>query len=216
MNCYLLELENVSVMKRLQLNEKTSIVTAVFSAVTLKLCCWGPLLLTGVFGFAGSSSYFSWLQLYKPWFLGIAWLSLGYSFYQVYKTQRLNCECTEVEMYKKSAIRKKIVVWLVAVFVLIMTIISFYPALLTKHRFKDVIVSPVVPLANTTFIIKGMSCGGCEANVNQAISPIKGVFSIETSFKKSTATIMFDSTKVSVKMLREAIVNKGYIVSSPD
>ena len=59
--------------------------TAVFSAVSLKLCCWGPLLLTSIAGISGSSVYFSWLIALKPYLLVIAFLSLGLAFYQVYK-----------------------------------------------------------------------------------------------------------------------------------
>ncbi|HAT65665.1 MAG TPA: mercury transporter, partial [Flavobacteriaceae bacterium] len=67
-----------------QFNKKASMGTAVFSAVSLKLCCWGPLLLTGVAGISGSSVYFSWLIALKPYLLAIAFLSLCFAFYQVY------------------------------------------------------------------------------------------------------------------------------------
>ena len=73
-----------------KLNKKASMGTAVFSAVSLKLCCWGPLLLTSVAGISGSSVYFSWLIALKPYLLVIAFLSLGLAFYQVYKKKKVD------------------------------------------------------------------------------------------------------------------------------
>ena len=85
-------------------NKKTSMGTAVFSAVSLKLCCWGPLLLTSVAGISGSSVYFSWLIALKPYLLAIAFLSLGLAFYQVYKKKRVddcdNCETDKPSFFK--------------------------------------------------------------------------------------------------------------------
>ncbi|MEX1014212.1 MAG: hypothetical protein WDZ80_03570, partial [Candidatus Paceibacterota bacterium] len=58
-------------MAMVKLNKKASMGTAVFSAVSLKLCCWEPLILTGVTGIGGSSVYFSWLIALIPCMLAI-------------------------------------------------------------------------------------------------------------------------------------------------
>ena len=94
--------------------------TAVFSAVSLKLCCWGPLLLTSVVGISGSSVYFSWLIALKPYLLARAFLSLGLAFYQVYKKKRVD-DCDNCETDKPSFFKSKFYLWLVTGYFGVMT-----------------------------------------------------------------------------------------------
>lgn len=184
--------------------------TAVFSAVSLKLCCWGPLLLTGVAGISGSSVYFSWLIALKPYLLAIAFLSLGFAFYQVYKTEKNDCGNCETD--KPSFFKSKFYVWLVAVFVAIMTLVSYYPQLFHQTEGNEVVMVNQRDIQSVKLDIEGMVCQSCETNINNSVNKIDGVLQIKTSFKKGVSVIKFDSTKTNINDIKEVIQSKGYVI----
>ena len=198
-------------MAIIKLNKKTSMGTAVFSAVTLKLCCWGPLLLTGVIGITGSSIYFSWLTILKPYLLAIAFLSLGYAFYQIYKP-KTNNECKNCETKKTSFFKSRFYVWLVAVFVLLMTLVSYYPQLFHKTINNDIVLVDKSNIQIIEFNIEGMVCTGCEETINHSVKKIEGVVQVNTSHKEGISIIEFDKTKTSKNEIKDAIQAKGYII----
>ncbi len=198
-------------MAIIKLNKNASIGTAVFSAVSLKLCCWGPLLLTGVIGISGSSVYFSWLTILKPYLLTIAFLSLGFAFFQVYKKKKQD-DCGFCETKKMSFFKSKFYVWLVAVFVVVMTLASYYPQLFHKTTNNNVVL---VDKSNTQIIkfnIEGMVCNGCEETINHSVKNIEGILQVNTSHKEGTSIIEFDSTKTNSELIKEVILSKGYVV----
>jgi len=194
-----------------KLNKKASLGTAVFSAVSLKLCCWGPLLLTGVAGISGSSVYFSWLIALKPYLLAIAFLSLGFAFYQVYKKKKVddwgNCETDKPSFFKS-----KFYVWLVALFVIVMTLISYYPQLFYQTMGNEVVVANQTDIQSVKFSIDGMVCSGCEENINHSVNKLDGILEINTSHIKGTSEIKFDSAKTSISEIEEVIQSKGYVI----
>ena len=189
-------------------NKKASMGTAVFSAVSLKLCCWGPLLLTGVAGISGSSVYFSWLIALKPYLLAIAFLSLGFAFYQVYKKKKADCGNCETD--KPSFFKSKFYVWLVALFVVIMTLVSYYPQLFHKSIGNNAVIVNQTDIQSIKLSIEGMVCTGCEENINYSVKKLDGILEINTSYIKGTSEIKFDSTKTSVNEIEEVIQIKGY------
>ena len=198
-------------MAIIKLNKNTSIGTAVFSAVSLTLCCWGPLLLTGVIGISGSSVYFSWLIILKPYLLAIAFLSLGFAFYQVYKKERKE-DCEKCETKKVSFFKFKIYIWLVACFVITMTMVSYYPQMFHKTMSNEIVS---VDKSNTKIIkfnIEGMVCTGCEETINHSVKKIEGVVQVNTSHKEGTSIIKFDTTKTNSNAIKEVILSKGYVI----
>tara|TARA_R110002049_G_scaffold63572_1_gene168880 strand:- start:2067 stop:2678 length:612 start_codon:yes stop_codon:yes gene_type:complete len=195
-----------------KLNKKASLGTAVFSAVSLKLCCWGPLLLTGVAGISGSSVYFSWLIALKPYLLAIAFLSLGFAFYQVYKKKKVDCGNCETD--KPSFFKSKFYVWLVAVFVAVMTLVSYYPQLFHQTKGNEVVIVNQRDIQSVKLDIEGMVCAGCEENINHSVNKLNGIFEIKTSHIKGTSEIKFDTTKTSASEIEEVIKSKGYIIKN--
>jgi copper chaperone CopZ len=198
-------------MAILKLNKKASLGTAVFSAVSLKLCCWGPLLLTGVAGISGSSVYFSWLIALKPYLLAIAFLSLGFAFYQVYKKKKMD-DCGNCETDIPSFFKSKFYVWLVALFVVVMTLVSYYPQLFYQTMGNEVVVANQTDIQSVKFSIDGMVCSGCEENINHTVNKLDGILEINTSHIKGTSEIKFDRAKTSISEIEEVIQSKGYVI----
>ncbi|VAV85865.1 putative mercuric transport protein [hydrothermal vent metagenome] len=198
-------------MALVKINNKTSTVAALFSAVSLKLCCWGPLLLTGVIGISGSSVYFSWLTILKPYLLALAFLSLGFAFYQVYKKKKQD-DCGFCETKKVSFFKSKLYVWLVAVFVVVMTLVSYYPQLFHKTTNNNAVLVDKSNSQIIKFNIDGMVCNGCEETINHSVKKIEGILQVNTSHKEGTSIIEFDTTRTDSESIKEVIQSKGYVV----
>ncbi len=200
-------------MTRIKFNKKASIGTAVFSAVSLKLCCWGPLLLTGIAGVSGSSVYFTWLITLKPYLLTIAFLSLGFAFYQVYKPKKKECRCSEnCETDKIPFLKTKLYVWIIAVFVIIMSIISYFPQIFYQTPKKEIIIIGKSDIDTIKLNIGGMTCAGCEENINNSVKKLDGILKIHTSYKNGISEIIFDKSKTNITKIEEVIKSKGYTI----
>ena len=187
--------------------------TAVFSATSLKLCCWGPLLLTGVAGISGSSVYFSWLITLKPYLLTIAFLSLGLAFYQVYKKKEVD-DCGNCETDKPSFFKSKFYLWLVSVFVVGMTLVSYYPQVFHPTFTKEIVATNNIHIQTVKLNVEGMVCSGCEENINHSVNKINGVTNVTTSFERGTSIIEFDTTKTNVDEIKKVIQSKGYLITN--
>jgi len=145
--------------------------------------------------------------------LTIAFLSLGYVFYKVYRPKKKDC-CHEMgrETDKKSFFNSKLYVWAVAVFVILMTLISYFPQLFYQYQQKEVILIEQSNIDTIKLNIEGMTCTGCEANVNRSVNQLDGILEIGTSHKKGTSEIKFDKTKTNPSEIEEVIRSKGYVL----
>jgi len=63
---------------------------------------------------------------------------------------------------------------------------------------------------STTHAVSGMSCTGCESNVESAVSELPGCRGVEADHEAGTVTVDGD---VEEAALREAIEDRGYELS---
>jgi mercuric ion transport protein len=60
------------------------------------------------------------------------------------------------------------------------------------------------------YIVEGMTCSGCERTVQKVISNIEGVSSAKADLTSSTVAVEYDSTKVKIDAIKEAVNRVGY------
>ena len=58
--------------------------------------------------------------------------------------------------------------------------------------------------------VTGMTCGGCTANVTQALKAVAGVQDVKVSLSAGEATVQFDERQASSDTLRSAVKRAGY------
>ena len=58
--------------------------------------------------------------------------------------------------------------------------------------------------------VTGMTCGGCTANVTQALKAVAGVQDVKVSLSAGEATVQFDERQASSDTLRSAVLRAGY------
>lgn len=60
--------------------------------------------------------------------------------------------------------------------------------------------------------IQGMSCNHCQRAVEEALSSLAGVQSVDVDLAGGKATVSYDPGQVSVESMRDAIEEAGYEV----
>jgi copper chaperone CopZ len=60
------------------------------------------------------------------------------------------------------------------------------------------------------FAVEGMSCGGCERSLSQAVSRLPGVTSVKASHADRSATVIYDEQAVTPEEITAAIRGAGY------
>ncbi|RSK26678.1 copper chaperone [Bacillus sp. HMF5848] len=68
-------------------------------------------------------------------------------------------------------------------------------------------------MEKTTLNVSGMTCGHCEKAVKTALSNLEGVASVNVSLQAGTVEVEYDTAKVSVQSLKDAVEDQGYDVA---
>jgi len=65
-------------------------------------------------------------------------------------------------------------------------------------------------MTESTFAVKGMSCGHCQASVAKALRGVQGVSEALVNLDKQQATVTFDPAQVTREKLAKAVEDAGY------
>ena len=60
--------------------------------------------------------------------------------------------------------------------------------------------------------VNGMKCVGCEANINEKLAALEGVLSSSSSFKENQVIVEYDSSKIGLDVIKNAIFEAGFAV----
>lgn len=58
--------------------------------------------------------------------------------------------------------------------------------------------------------IEGMHCHKCEVAIQKSVKRLAGVNEVEVDFPTSQASVLFDSSKVAIQDLMNAVTQAGY------
>ena len=105
--------------KNIWLNAGT--VLAAFGA---SLCCILPVAVA--FLGVGSAALGAQLEPYRPYFLGLTAVFLGFAFYQAYKPQEIECAPGEACAVPANRRRQRLLLWIVAIAALVLMTFPYY------------------------------------------------------------------------------------------
>ncbi|ABB23222.1 heavy-metal-associated domain family protein [Pelodictyon luteolum DSM 273] len=60
--------------------------------------------------------------------------------------------------------------------------------------------------------VEGMTCGGCERSVKEALMELEGVLSAEASFLENVVRVDYDPDMISIRAIMSVIVELGFRV----
>ncbi|MBF8965507.1 mercuric transport protein MerTP [Pontibacter sp. FD36] len=182
----------------------------LLAAVFASLCCIAPLLAV-VGGATGALSTFSWVEPLRPYLIGVTVALLAGAWYQRLRKPKadVDCACDEEE---------KPVFWKTKAFLLVVTVLAviflafpyYADAFYEKPAYAETSQETVKQTLHLQ--IKGMTCTGCEAHVNQEVGKLPGIMGVSTSYEQESATVTYDSTQVQPSTILEAARKTGYVV----
>ena len=186
--------------------------TGIFTAIAASLCCITPILAL-IVGTSGLASTFSWLEPFRPYFIGLTILVLGFAWYQKLKLKKqIDCNCDTEEKLK--SIQSKMFLGIVTVFAIVMLAFPYYSSIFYPKTEKQIIVVDKSNVQKAEFTISGMTCTSCEANVNHEVNKLTGIINSTTSYDNGKTVVAFDNSKTNIAEIEKAINSTGYSVTN--
>ncbi len=186
---------------------------AIIAAIAASVCCVGPLVLLalGVGGaWVGSLTA---LEPFRPYFMGITFIFLGYAFYRIYRKPKAEaCEPGSYCANPKSDTINKISLWSVTILILILFAVPYIAGVSAsaKNNTEQSAILSAKGIKRITLDIPGMTCPACPFTVQKSLKSLDGVLQAEASLEQKKAVVLFDPTNVSVDQMIEATTNAGY------
>ena len=188
--------------------DKKLIGAGLLTAIASSLCCITPILAI-VAGSSGIASTFSWLEPFRPYFIGMTVLVLGFAWYQKLKPQKqidCNCETNQKQNFMQT---KSFLGSITVISVLLLSFPSYAHIFVPKTKITAIVTS-TSKIQKVEFTIKGMTCSGCEHHVKTEISKLKGIVEVIVSYEKGNAIVKFDNKQTSIEQIEKAINSTGY------
>jgi copper chaperone CopZ len=188
----------------------------ILTAISASLCCITPVLAL-IAGTSGVASTFSWIEPFRPCFIGLTVLVLGFAWYQklipkVFGTEKqADCECDTDT--KPKFIQSKLFLGLVTVFAALMLTFPHYAYIFYPKSDKQIVIIEKSNIETVEFKIKGMTCVSCAEHVNHEVNKLAGIIKSEASYESGNAIVQFDKSKMTISQVEAAINSTGYTVT---
>lgn len=191
-------------------NDNKLIGAGLLTAFASSLCCITPVLAL-IAGSSGLASSFSWLEPFRPYFICLTFLVLGFAWYQKLKPIRgVDCDCETHEQPK--FIQSKRFLGIVTLFAIVMLAFPYYANIFYPKTEKQVIVIEKSNIKTVEFAIDGMTCTSCEEHVNHEVNKLSGIIKSDASYLNGNAIVEFDKSKTNISEIETAIIGTGYSV----
>ncbi|GIV53662.1 MAG: hypothetical protein KatS3mg039_0180 [Candidatus Kapaibacterium sp.] len=186
----------------------SSVLAAIGAGLLASACCLGPLaaVLLGIGGAWASS--FSALEPYRPLFAVVALGALGLAWYrEVQRSRKPRCNCQTEPRPKTRRLMLGLGTVLVLGFLLAPSLIErTHPAAIAQQSQGQTVRQVVLT-------IKGMTCTACSRTISLALRRLDGVKSADVTFRPPRARVRYDTTKISVAAIVDAVRAIGYDAS---
>lgn len=190
--------------------ENKLIGAGLLAAIAASLCCITPVLAL-IAGTSGLASTFSWLEPFRPYFIGLTILVLGLAWYQKMKPKnQIDCNCESEEKPKFTQSKKFL--GIVTVLAIVTLLFPYYSNIFYPKTEKQIIVIDKSNIQKAKFTISGMTCASCEEHVNYVVNKLTGITSSNASYENGKAVVEFDKSKTTINEIEKAINSTGYSV----
>jgi copper chaperone CopZ len=185
------------------MNERWTVAGSLSAALVASLCCTLPLAAAGLG--LGAASLASAFAPWRPLLIVVVAALLAKGFYDAYKPLPA---CGE-DCPPGSRRGARLGMWLTTAVALSLLGVP----LVTGSDTGSITGSAgrSAPSAGAlVYHVEGMTCDGCEASVEQVIRSVKGVKSVDASFKDSRAVVELDPKAGKPEDVLAAIERVGY------
>ena len=190
---------------------RTVATTGAIAALAASSCCIPPVI-AAIAGVGGVGVSFSWMEVYRPYLMGLSVGAIAYAWYINLKPKNEDdCGCA---IEKPRFYQTKKFLFVITLFASISIGFPYYSGVFFSN--STPIQTTIVEEDNIIEVlmtIDGMTCTGCEHHVNQTLNNIEGVIEASSSYETGNALVIFDKSKVSIDVLVKAVEKEtGYEV----
>ncbi len=188
------------------MNQRNKFIGAgLFTAFAASLCCITPVVAL-IIGSSGMASTFYWFNPFRPYFIGLTILVLGFAWYQHQNMKKeLNCGCEIKETIKFT--HSKFFLGIVTAFTIVMLAFPYYTNFFFPNIEKRSFNVEKSNVQTAVFSISGMTCAGCEGHVNNEVIRLSGILKSSTSYESGNSIVEFDVSKTNTAEIETAINN---------
>ncbi len=179
---------------------------SIILAIITHICCIGPVVLA-VLG-VGGAGLFSKFANFRPYFMGMTGIFLGLAFYLTYRKRKVRCDDGTCKI-RRAPKWNKIALW--AGTILVVFFMAF-PYLIGSLNTSSVSEHLKEEISEVTIPVEGMTCSGCEFNIENAVKKLDGIIKVKADHQKGEDNIKFEKGKVNINDLVKAINKSGYKV----
>lgn len=185
---------------------KASVLLTVLTSASASLCCIVPFL--GIVGGSGSLiSSVSWLEPYRPFFIGGTFLLLGIAWYKTIRSSKADdCGCEK----KPSFLQSKKFLGIVTILSLLLISFPSYSRFLRNQ--EPVSTADQEKNKKLVLSVSGMTCVSCEHHIESEVVKLSGVSSVKASYADKSTVVTYDPQKVDEQKIIAAINETGYKV----
>lgn len=180
---------------------------AIAAAVAASICCVGPFVLLAL-GISGAwISSLTAFEPYRPVFMAVTFLFLGFAFYKVYRKPKAEeCAAGSYCADPRSDRINKMTLWIITVLIGGLLI---FPNI-APSIFAGSGTTEIVQTQQITLDVKGMTCAMCPITVKKVLTSLDGVKEANVTLDPPEAFVRYDPSKLSIEKLTEATTNAGY------
>ncbi|HWJ25728.1 MAG TPA: mercuric transport protein MerTP [Flavisolibacter sp.] len=188
----------------------------IIAAIAASLCCITPVLAL-LAGASGAASSLSWLAPARPFLIGLAIATLGYAWYRSLRS-KTDATCGpdgSCPVEKKGFLASKTFLIIITIAAIALIAFPYYAKIFyPKSQKQNIVVVESNSIQSASFTIKGMTCQGCETEVNNELYKVPGVIDVQTHYAKGITVVKFDRAKATAEQLKNAIAKTGYEVTN--
>lgn len=183
----------------------------MLAAVGASLCCITPVLSL-IAGAGGLATAFTWVEPLRPFLIALTLGTLGFAWFQQLKFGKTDQSCDCEQDQKPSFWRSSKFLGLVTVFAALMLAFPSYAHIFyqTPHQQNATIMTAQDTTKQVSINVKGMTCSGCEAHIENAVGKLPGIRSVDASYAQGTTTVAYLPSKIKHAQIVAAINATGY------
>ncbi len=193
-----------------QKSSKSAAYTGLFAAIAASSCCIPPVIAL-IAGVGGSASALSWMEPLRPYLIGLAIVAIGYAWYSHFKPKASDdCGC---DIEKPKWYQTKGFLVGITLFSAVSIGFPYYAHIFYPDNSKEVVIVNQSDIQTADFEIEGMTCAACEEHVKHGVHELNGIVEVTANYEKGSATVKFDTSKVSLQEVKKAIDDTDYKVT---
>ncbi len=186
---------------------RLGIIGAIVSAIVASICCVGPFVVLFL-GIGGAwAAQLTALQPYRPIFIGLTFVFLGYAFYRVYKpVPDGSCEPGQPCADPRVRRRNRQILWGVAILIALLLLLPYGIAGFHKSIPQTISRSA----RRVTLELQNMTCRSCVVVVEKGLSSRNGILQSTVTLDPPRAVIQFDPQQITVEEILQTTTEMGF------